>query len=161
MKAVLDGIRAGIGAENCCETCSRDRCRVYLEEVPSERIVVDADMAFEAHGHFGKRCDFILFVLGGGGRLVVAPIELKSGRVDVSDALEQLQEGAAFAERFVPEASGAACRPVLFHGRGIHRTDRGRINRGKIRFGGASVTVKTGRCDRPRNLAGALEILHK
>lgn len=160
MKAVLDGIRVGIGAENCCETCSRDGCRVSLKDVPHERIVVDADKAFYAHGHRGKRCDFILFVLGGGGKLVVAPIELKSGRVGVSDALKQLQQGAAFAERFVPEASEAACRPVLFHGSGIHRTDRSRFNREKIRFRGVDVTVKTGRCDRTRNLAGALEILY-
>lgn len=154
---MLDGIRANIGAENCCENCSRDGCRVSLKDVPRERIVVDADKAFEAHGCRGKRCDFILFVLGGGGKLVVAPIELKSGRVDVSGALEQLQEGAAFAERFVPEASGAACRPVLFHGSGIHRMDRSRINHRKIRFREVNITVKTGRCDRPRNLAGALE----
>lgn len=40
------------------------------------------------------------------------------------------------------------------------RTDRSRFNRGKIRFRGVDVTVKTGRCDRTRNLASALEILY-
>ena len=123
MKEVLDGIRANIGAENFCKSCSRDRCRVSLEDVPRDRIVVDADKAFETHGHRGKRCDFILFVLGHGRKLVAAPIELKSGRVDVSDALEQLQEGATFAERFAPDVSGAVCRPILFHGSKIHPTE--------------------------------------
>ena len=161
MKAVLDGIRAGIGAENCCETCSRDGCRVSLKDVPRERIVVDADKAFEAHGRGGKRCDFILFVLGGGGKLVVAPIEVKSGRVDVSDALKQLQEGAAFAESFVSEACGAVCRPVLIHGSGIHKADREKFERKKVQFHRVNLAVKTGRCDRPGNLAGALEISHE
>ena len=156
--AILDGIRANIGAENCCESCSRDRCRVFLEDVPRERIVVDADKAFEAHGQWGKRCDFILFVLEGAQKLVAVPVELKSGNVDVSDALEQLQKGAAFAERFTPEASGAVCRPILFHGKAIHRKYRSAINRKKIRFLGVNLTVKISRCNRPRNLADALGI---
>lgn len=156
MNDVLDAIRANIGAENCCESCSRDRCRVSLENVPRERIVVDADKAFEAHGCSGKRCDFILFVLKCGRKLVAVPIELKSGRVDVSDALEQLQEGAAFAERFAPKASEAVCRPLLFHGSGIHPKDRSALNRRKIWFSGVGLTVKTKRCNRPRNLDDAL-----
>ena len=161
MKAVLEGIRAEIGAGNCCRSCSRDGCRVFLDDVPSERIVVDADKAFKAHGHCGKRCDFILFVAGVGVKLVVAPMELKSGRVNVSDALEQLQEGASFAERFVPVASEASCRPMLILGRTVHPADRHKLNRAKIRFRGVDITVKTGRCDRPRNLAGALGILNE
>ena len=158
MKEVLEGIRADVGAENCRESCSRDGCRVSLEDIPGDRIVVDADKAFQAHGREGKKCDFILFVLEGGRKLVAAPVELKSGGVDVSDALEQLQAGAAFAERFAPEADGVECRPILFHGSAIHRNDRSTLNRKKIRFRGADLTVKTKRCGRPRNLAEALEI---
>jgi len=134
---------------------------VSLEDIPNERVVVDADKAFEAHGCGGKRCDFILFALGRDGKLVVAPIELKSGAVDVSGALRQLQEGAAFAERFVPKGSGAACRPVLLCGGGMHPADRCKLNRGKIRFRGVNITVTTSRCNRPRNLAGALKILNE
>ena len=129
-----------------------------LKDIPRMRIVVDADKAFGAHGYNGKRCDFVLFVLECGRKLVAAPIELKSGSVEVSDVLEQLQEGAVFAERFAPKASGTVCRPILFHGAGLHRDDRSRLNRGKIRFRGVNLTVKTKRCNRPRNLADALEI---
>lgn len=158
MKGVLDGIHANVGAENCCASCSRDRCRVFLEDVPRERIIVDADKAFEAHGEQGKRCDFIVFVLEGDRKLVVAPVELKSGRVDVSDAVEQLQKGAAFAERFAPKASGAVCTPILFHGSRLHRKDLSTLNSKKIRFRGMDLTVKVGRCNRPRNLANALAL---
>ena len=158
MSRVLDDICADIGAKNCCESCSRDGCRVSLKDVPRERIVIDADKAFEVHGQSGKRCDFILFVLGSGRKLITAPIELKSGGVDVSGALEQLQEGATFAERFAPTESEAVCRPVLFHGSRIHPRDRNKLNRTKIRFRGMDLTVKTSRCNRPRNLADALEL---
>jgi len=157
VRELLDAIRADIGTENCCDSCSRDGCGVSLEDVPRERVVVDADKAFDAHGRSGKRCDFILFVLGAGRKLIAAPLELKSGGVDVSDALEQLQKGVAFAGRFAPKASEAECRPILFHGSKIHPKDRIRLNRKKIRFRGRDLTVKTSRCNRPRNLADALE----
>lgn len=156
MKGVLDGIRTNIGAENCCESCSRDGCRVFLQDVPRERIVVDADRAFEAHGQQGQRCDFILFALEGCRKLLAAPLELKSGSVDVSEALEQLRNGAAFAERFSPKGPEVVCRPVLFHGRRIHRKDLLKLNRSKIRFRGVPLTVKISRCNRPWNLADAL-----
>lgn len=120
MKAVLNGIHAEIGAGNCSRSCSRDRCRVSLEDIPSERVVVDADKAFEAHGCGGKRCNFILFALGRDGKLVVAP-----------------------------------------SGGGMHPADRCKLNRGKIRFRGVNITVTTSRCNRPRNLAGALKILNE
>ena len=158
MKEALDGIRANIGAENCCESCSGDGCRVYLDGIPRDRIVVDAEKAFEAHEQSGKRCDFILFVPGDGRKLVAAPIELKSGGVDVSEVLEQLQGGAAFAERFAPKASGAVCRPILFYGGTIHKKQLKALNREKIRFHQVDLTVKIKRCGRRRNLADALEI---
>ena len=158
MKEALDDIRAKIGAENCCGSCSGDGCRVFLTDIPRDRVVVDAEKAFKAHGRSGKRCDFILFVPGDARKLVAAPIELKSGGVDVSEVLEQLQGGAAFAERFAAKASGAVCRPILFHGNSIHRKDLNRLNRKKVRFHGVDLTVKIKRCNRPRNLADALEI---
>ena len=153
MRRVLDGIRADIGAENCARSCSRDKCRVSLRDVPRGRVVVDMDKAFEAHGGKGKRCDFIVFLTGAGGEFVAAPIELKSGGVDVSDALEQLQGGAAFDQQFAPDA---VCRPILFHGKAIHPKDRKTLNRKKVRFRGVAFTVKTKGCDQHRNLMDAL-----
>ena len=158
MKDVLDAVRANVGAENCRKSCSRSGCQVFLEDVPRDRVVVDVDKALEHDGQRDKRCEFILFVLKGGRTLVVAPIELKSGSVDVSDALEQLRAGAAFAERFAPKACKTVCRPILFHGGSIREPGWKKLNRGKIRFRGVDVTVKTKRCGRPRNLADALEI---
>lgn len=125
--------------------------------VPSPRIVVDADRAFPAHGVQGKRCDFLLFfVVAGADTLVAAPIELKSGEVDASTASEQLQRGASFADRVAPAGSETVCRPILFHGKGIHSQQRKALNRAKVLFRGQRLTIKTARCNRPRNLAQAL-----
>ena len=80
-----------------------------MADVPSPRIIVDADRAWPAHGIEGGRCDRVLFVVdvidGVPGRLVAVPIELKSGGVDASKAAQQLQTGADFVHRFVPPAA--------------------------------------------------------
>ena len=131
---------------------------MFLDDIPRERVVVDAEKAFEAHGWRGKRCDFIVFLPGTDGKLVAAPIELKSGKVDVSDAVRQLQKGSAFAERFVAEEPEVTCRPILFHGGRIQSKERSTLNRKKILFRGVKLTVKTKRCGRPRNLADALDV---
>ena len=158
MKEVLDGIRAEVGAENCCRSCSQDGCRVFLDDVPRERVIVDAEKAFEARERHGKRCDFIVFLPRADGKLVAAPVELKSGGVDVSAAVQQLQGGAAFSECLVDKASGSVCRPILIHGHGLHPQDLRRLNRAKILFHGIPLTVRTERCGQPRNLANALGI---
>ena len=128
-----------------------------MVDVPRSRVVVDADRAFPAHQMQGKRCDFVAFVVEAvEGTLVTVPMELKRGRVDVSEASEQLQAGASFADRFTSKTLTLRCRPVLFHGRRIHSTDRGKLNRAKVRFRGRNLTIKTQSCGRPKNLALAL-----
>ena len=155
MSAALDGIRTGIGAANCVDSCSRDGCSVDLAGVPIARVIVDADKAFPAHEQEGRRCDFILFVDRDDGRLLAAPVELKSGRPKVSKAIEQLRGGADFAACFAPPLN-ADCLPVLIHGKALHPEERNTLKREKIAFRGRKRTVKTARCGRPRNLAGSL-----
>ena len=156
MSAALDRIQAKAGDDHCCQSCSRDGCRVDLNGAPSLRVIVDADSAFRAHGVGGKRCDFILFLSGGGRALVVAPIELKSGNVDASEAVDQLRAGAAFADRLSRGEDDADCQPILFHGKSIHRKQRADLARGKVNFRGRKLTVKTARCGQPGNLASTL-----
>ena len=157
MTDVLDRIRAKAGPENRVDSCSRDGCRVDMTEVPTDRVIVDVDKAFPAHELDGKRCDFVLFTQLDDGRLLVAPTELKSGKVDSSEAVEQLQGGAAFVEWIAQPPSDAVCRPVLIHGKGLHRAERNKLNSSKVAFRGRKLTVKTARCGQPRNLARVLE----
>ena len=129
---------------------------MFLDDIPRDRVIVDAEEALKARGRQGKCCDFIVFLRGTNGKLVAAPIELKSGKVDVSDAVQQLQEGSAFAEQIVSQEPEVACRLILFHGRAIHPNERRALNRKKILFRGVELTVKTKSCGRRRNLADAV-----
>ena len=156
MNAVLKEIRARIEEKYLCESCSRSGCRVDMTGVSTDRVIADADLAFPAHGIGGKRCDFVLFLRNEAETLVVAPIELKSGNVDASEAIEQLRNGARFADRFAPNDADAVCRPVLFFGRRIHRTELRALNRERIDFRGLRLAIKKARCGRDGNLARAL-----
>ena len=158
MNEVLDKIRSQVGTENLSNSCSRDGCRVSMEDVPSRRVVIDADRAFPAHKmEEGKQCDYVLFFTNTGqDTLFAVPMELKSGGVDASEVSEQLQRGAEFVGRFVPSAFRAICNPILFHGKSIHPKQRKTLNRAKVLFHGRQLTIKTARCNQPRNLARAL-----
>ena len=157
MNEVLDRIRSQVGAENLSDSYIRDGCRVSMEDVPSRRVVADVDRAFPAHRMEGKRCDYVLFFISAAkDTLFAVPMELKSGGVDASEVSTQLQRGAEFAERFAPSAFRSICHPVLFHGKSIHPKQRKTLNRAKVRFRGRQLTIKTARCNQPRNLARAL-----
>ena len=154
---ILDTLRSKVGDGNLVRSCSGEGCRVYMTDVPSARVVVNAHKALPAHGIRGERCDRVLFlVVGTVARLVAVPIELKSGTVDVSKVAEQLRRGVEFVDRLVPETVDPLCRPLLVHGDRIHPKQRTMLNRAKIRFRGRDLTITTTRCGRRRNLADVL-----
>ena len=130
-----------------------------MEGVPDQRILVDADKAFEDHRIEGKRCDYLLLLCkADDDALMAVPIELKGGGVDVSDVREQLQGGADFINSLALQGTRALCRPVLIHQRSLHPKEHKELNRHKIQFQGRPRTIRIARCNRPRNLATALEL---
>ena len=156
---VLENIRLAVGKKNLSKRIKGHSCKVDVEEIPSNRVLVNADLAFPARGIDGKRCDYVLFFFEPDtDYLLTAPMELKRGSGDVSQVSEQIQQGAKFAEPFAPQESESQCRPVLFHGKQLHWKERQELNRTKIRFRGRDSTIRTARCGRPRNLANALEV---
>ena len=84
-------------------------------------------------------------------QIVTVPLELKSGKAEVSHASKQLQHGADFAANFAP--MNAVCHPVLIYGKRINLRE---LNRAKVQFRDRLITVKAGRCNRQRNIADAL-----
>lgn len=154
MNEVLDQIRAHIGDNSLADSCRRNGCRVSMQDVPSPRVLVDVDAAFPAHEMEGKRCDYVLFFTGAEkDTLFAVPMELKSGGVDASEVSAQLKGGADFAHRFAPKA---VCHPILFYGKKLHEAQRKTLNRAKVRFRGLQLTIKTARCNQPKNLARAI-----
>ena len=157
----LSHIEKNIGTANLASSCSRDGCRVFLTGIPSPRAIADIDRAFPAQKMEGKRCDFVLFFKGGKDVLFSVPMELKSGDVDASKVVVQLQAGAEFVDRVARNFSNSTCRPILFHGGRLHRKQRGELNRAKVRFRGQALTISTARCGRHDNLAEALSLKKK
>lgn len=156
---LLDSLRSRIGTDHLVTSCSARGCRVDLAGVPAPYLVVDADKAFPAHGLTGPRCDRVLFLLGSvPRRLVSAPIELKSGGLNASHVADQLQCSLEFVNRVAPPSTLLACRPILVHGHGLHPKQRKALNRMKVRFRGQQLTIATARCNRPGNLATALQM---
>lgn len=158
MNTVLDDIRLRIGAENLVTSCSRDNCVVSMKDLPRNRIIIDADLAFPAHGWKGERCDFIIFLFGSDSNLLGVPVELKSGEIHLSKTVRQLRNGAEFVDQYGLEIPSLVCRPILIHGRPISSRERKRLNRLKVTFRGLELTIKTARCGFPRNLALVLEL---
>lgn len=151
MTGKLHKVRAAIGEENLSRNCSRDGCRGYLTGIPATRLIWDVDKAVSSSS---VRCDFVLFVFQGNQeKNIAAPIELKSGDVDVSHVVNQLIEGAAIAYRKLPDAM---CVPILIHGKKIHKSQRAKLNREKIPFGNSKLTIKTARCADKQNLKKVL-----
>lgn len=156
---ILDALRSRVRVDNLTDACGGEGCRVFMTDVPPSRVVVDAHKALPAHGIDGRRCDRVLFVVvGKRNRVVAAPIELKSGAVDISTVAEQLRQGVEFVDRLAVAGTDPICRPLLVHGKRIHPKDLRTLNRRKIRFRGLDLTIKTARCGRPRNLASALQL---
>ena len=158
MNEILAEIRLRVGVENLARSCREEGCEASLEDIPFPRVVVDANKAFPDHAIEGQRCDYILFFMNAAeDTLFTVPIELKSGKVDASQVINQLQGGAAFANRFTPTSFSSICRPILFHGRRrIHEEERKELSRKKISFRDDELTVKTARCSTSKNLANAL-----
>jgi len=114
---------ARIVPDSCCTTrCDKDKCRVDLAKAPQLRVIVDMDCDALSIPPTEKRCDY-LFVGEAYNTTWVAPIELKSGRLSVSEVLEQLEGGTQMANKWLPPGVSFQFVPVLAHSRTIHRND--------------------------------------
>ncbi len=154
---VLDAIRSRVGLDNLSGSSSSSGCKASIEGIPAQRVLMNADRAFDAHKIKGNRCCYVLFFCDGDtDTLVSVPIELKGGGVDASDVHTQLQKGADFIDTLVLEGFASLCRPVLIHKNRLHPQELRALNRSKICFRGLWLTIATARCNRPQNLVSCL-----
>ena len=163
LKELLTEIRKQINQECLSNSCSGDGCRVYLTDVPSDRVIVDLECEFESRKINTQRCDYILFYSDGSDKLVVVLLELKSGRFKALDVAHQLQGGADFVAKIfeklpesltiVLQSLEIVCIPALFYGKGIDKSQRYKLERAKVRFFRQNPTIKRRKCGEPKNLA--------
>ena len=157
MNEVLRNIATQIDAAHLIfnkNALTRENCRADLTGLPSDRVVVDMDAVFPSGQRGQKQCDYVIFFLNTSqDTCFTVPIELKRGTI--KGAGEQLQQGADFADRYVPRGYKTICVPILFH-KGISTLAHRALQKRKVRFRGTKMTVETTRCDANRNLAAAL-----
>lgn len=129
-----------------------------MEGVPSKRIVIHVENEFDFQKKTEKRCDRLLFFINTENRLVAVPIELKSGKAEESDVVEQLENSLKFAEKIASATSTSRTEycPVLFHGRGIKWSNPRGLKQLKVRFRGKNLQVLRGKCSSKKHLANIL-----
>ena len=128
--------------------CNKDGCSVSLRGASRDRLVIDCDKPGSPFGPTQAKCDYLLFeeTESGAGRAV--PIELKSGRIRASDAIRELQAGAAAVENLIPVGTNVRFLPLLAYGN-IPKGERNAIEKGRIRFRGKPVRISRIRCGKP------------
>ena len=145
LKELLAEIKQQVTQECISGSCSGDGCRVYLTEVPSDRVIINLECEFERRKIDTKRCDYIIFCEDDTQNgLSVILIELKSGTFKALPVVDQLQGAADFVAEIFAELPTSAtvalqsleirCVPILFHGKGIDKSQRYKLERAKIRF---------------------------
>ena len=157
MNDILRNIVTQIGSAHLIvnrNALTRENCRADLTGLPTDRVVVDMDAVFPSGQHGQKQCDYVVFFLNTSEDTCFAvPIELQHGTI--TGARAQLQQGADFAARYVPRRCKTICVPILFHKRLSTFAHRA-LQKGKVRFRGANMTVETTRCNANRNLSAVL-----
>ena len=154
----LTHIRGQVSPNSLTNLRSGEGCRVYLTDMPKERIVINVEKEFDTRGESGKRCDRLLFY-GNKNTFVAVPIELKSGKAKESDVRKKLENSLKLAATLAPDRKGSGETvyvPVLFEGRGINWTNPRSRRQFTVNFQGKSVLVLIGRCGRKKNLANLL-----
>ncbi|RKU27227.1 hypothetical protein C6499_12150 [Candidatus Poribacteria bacterium] len=156
----LTDIQKQMSPDSLTNECGGEGCRVYRADIPKKRVVINIEKEFDTRRDHRKRADRLLFYGNASKNTFVAvPIELKSGKADESDVREKLENSLNFAATLAPdrnECGETVYVPVLFHGRGINRTNPRSRRQFTVNFQGKSVRVLIGRCGRKRNLANLL-----
>lgn len=101
----LEEIRRRVG-QNATKSYTRSGCSVSMANLrskPTNRVVLDVDLASPTDRAKTNQCDLILFHIDDVQNVLVGvPMELKSGDVKASVVMAQLREGARIVDNFTP-----------------------------------------------------------
>lgn len=132
MTGLVSEVSARVSPDCLTQRCRRPGCSVSLKGAPSPRLIIDFDKPGSPLGQSDTRCDFLFIAEDNDESGWVAPLELKSGSVDASQAIKQLRAGARVAEEIVPQNAKVNFRPVLAC-KGIPKAERTAL-KSKVRF---------------------------
>ena len=146
MNRVLDEIRAQVNTESLINSCRDKGCNADMTNIPSDRVVIHVEDEFDSRNMDGQRCDRLLFYISTTvNDLIAAPIELKGGNVDASEAFQQLQAGANFAQHLTLKITKTVCFPLLFYEK-IHKVQLTKLRRYRVRFRDKDLPIQIKRC---------------
>ena len=152
MSGLVEAFRRVVPEDSLARSCVKQGCRVSLEGVPKEHLLIDFDKLATPSGNATKRCDY-LFISDGGPRKqpCVAPIELKKGRLRAREVATQIKSGARFAEKHVKAKTKVDFRPLAAYGGEATKTEIKKLRRkeNKISFHDRSESVRLIRCGNP------------
>ena len=152
----LEKIHQRIG-NNVATSDTKAGCQVSMANIPSERVVLDVDLACPPDRTETNQCDYILFYIDTAqNSLVGVPMELKSGDVKASTVVAQLQDGARIVDKFTPRYVQIDLIPILVHD-GIHKAQSERLRVSRIRFRGDRIPINTTTCGYQGNIAEAVK----
>ncbi len=102
---ILGELRARFNTGSLVDACSGEGCNVDMDDIPSERVIVNLEHEFDLRQKTEKRCDRLLFFISPTeNNLVGVSIELKSGTARESEAIEKLENSLKFIAQIVPTA---------------------------------------------------------
>lgn len=128
-----------------------------LRSKPTNRVVLDVDLASPTDRAKTNQCDLILFHIDDvQNGLVSVPMELKGGGVDASEVIVQLRAGARVVDNLVPKDVNINLVLVLVHGGSMHKSQRNKLRTARIKFRNEEFPINTTKCSHQGNLAQAL-----
>lgn len=126
----------------------KEGCSVSLKNAPTPAIAIDMDKPQAPVGQSETKCDYIF--IGGSRSAYLVPIELKRGKLVARDIVNQLRAGTDIADvRIIPEGERVQFVPVAVCGGKIHRAERRRLLKIRIRFRSQNSTVRLLKCGDP------------
>lgn len=116
-------------SRSCCLTtsCEEGRCSIKLPANGRDTACINGSEYQAHHGHHSRLADCIVFWSPAGAREILAPVELKGGRVKAGTALTQLQNAARLAQDLL----GTKCQQIRFRPLLVHR---GSVHTNEIRL---------------------------
>ena len=146
MSGVVEAVSHAVPDPCRVDACNKDGCSVSVRTAAPRKIIVDLDCEALRIPPDRKRCDYLFFGEKHTKRWV-APIELKSGRFNAADVIDQLQGGADVADGWLPQEARFQLVPLLVHGaKVVRKNDRTALRSGKVGLRGQSKQVILYRC---------------
>ncbi len=144
MPGLLAAIRSQVPVSCLKARVRKEGCNVSLEGIPKSRLIVDFDAPGSPLAPDARRCDYLLIVEMAGRLDLVSPVELKRGRIDLSEVKLQLQAGVRVAESMIPRDVDAQLIPVVAS-RSVSTHER-ITTRETVRFRNNNIPIRQIRC---------------